>query len=132
MIKIKYDALWIINFIMCYLSHYPKGGIYITQIIVLCINTILFMVQVVGELEKTSNLKDDIKLFKLMSRDGKFILEYICLMCGWIFIFYKRGIAVFRCFRVFRLLWFIIYTTMIYYMWYNYNGLYLSLPLLLC
>lgn len=37
---------------------------------------------------------------------GSFILEFFTLLIGWIFIFYKPGIANLRCFRAFRILWY--------------------------
>ena len=36
---------------------------------------------------------------------GEYVLDGACLAIGWVFMFYKPGIAVLRCFRVFRLLW---------------------------
>jgi hypothetical protein len=37
---------------------------------------------------------------------GEYVLSFLSLLNGWVFIFYKPGIASLRCFRVFRLLWF--------------------------
>ena len=36
---------------------------------------------------------------------GDHLLEFICLVHGWIFIFNRPGLAVLRCFRLFRVLW---------------------------
>ena len=37
---------------------------------------------------------------------GSFVLELVCISLGWIFIFYRPGIAALRCFRMFRVLWY--------------------------
>ena len=37
---------------------------------------------------------------------GSFILEFACLLCGWVFLYYRPGIATLRCFRAFRILWY--------------------------
>lgn len=37
---------------------------------------------------------------------GSFILEFACILCGWVFLYYRPGIATLRCFRAFRILWY--------------------------
>eukprot|EP01032_Pedospumella_encystans_P019654 gene19654-22351_t len=47
-----------------------------------------------------------LKLFIFFTAEGEYILEFCCLVGGWCTIFLWPGLAVLRCFRVFRLLWF--------------------------
>lgn len=44
-------------------------------------------------------------LYKFFTSEGEYIFEFVCLLGGWITIFTHPGIAILRCFRVFRLLW---------------------------
>ena len=45
-------------------------------------------------------------LLKFFTSEGEYIFEFFCLLGGWITIFTYPGIAILRCFRVFRLLWY--------------------------
>lgn len=45
-------------------------------------------------------------LYKFFTSEGEYIFEFVCLLGGWITIFTHPGIAILRCFRVFRLLWY--------------------------
>ena len=45
-------------------------------------------------------------LFHCMYKShGEHVLSFLCLLGGWIFIFIMPGVAILRCFRVFRMLW---------------------------
>lgn len=41
----------------------------------------------------------------LYRSNGEHVLSFLCLVGGWSFIFVKPGVAILRCFRVFRMLW---------------------------
>lgn len=106
-------------------SIYPKGNILLAQIAVLGLSTVLYAIQLVGvaskEWEKIHamqmemndgiipvvSMKDMkvLKLFLFFSSEEEYTFEFACLIVGWIFIFRYPGIAVLRCFRVYRLLW---------------------------
>lgn len=38
---------------------------------------------------------------------GEHVLSFLCLLGGWIFIFRMPGVAILRCFRLFRMLWWV-------------------------
>ena len=111
--------------ILC--GFYPNGAILFAQKTVLIISSVLFVFQLVGVAstewdtlltleEATSPIKSEIvkrkinemtvlKVFIFFIAEGEYVLEFACLAIGWIFIFTYPGIAVLRCFRIFRLLW---------------------------
>ena len=109
-------------------SRPPKGIIYYAQMAVLAVSSFLFIMQLVGvatrewdkiakqeaismsylgdiSLKKRMNESVAIKLFMFFTKEGEYVLECGLLIIGWIFIFLHPGIAILRCFRVFRLLW---------------------------
>jgi len=45
-------------------------------------------------------------LYNFFTSEGEYIFEFVCLLGGWITIFINPGIAILRCFRVLRVLWF--------------------------
>jgi hypothetical protein len=57
-----------------------------------------------GEEEITTS-KKWVTMARIMF-SGSFVLELFCITIGWVFIFYRPGIAALRCFRAFRVLWF--------------------------
>ena len=45
-------------------------------------------------------------LFHCMYKShGEHVLSFLCLLGGWVLIFIMPGVAILRCFRVFRMLW---------------------------
>jgi len=116
----------IVEPILC--SKLPVGHNLIAQIIVLSVSTVCFVIQLVGvastewesiltveassgmllpysELIQKMSHMTVLKLFIFFTAEGEYILEFGCLLLGWVFLFDYPGIAVLRCFRVFRLLW---------------------------
>ena len=102
------------------------GHVFVMQQILLAVGTALFFIQLIGaaskewdqimidefadgkvsdfiprEIKKLSILK--ILLF--FSSEGEFIMDFGCLSIGWLLLHDYPGVAVLRCFRVFRLLW---------------------------
>jgi hypothetical protein len=64
----------------------------------------------IDQLQRENGVFDlrEMKLLKLMiffTSEGEYIFEAVCLACGWVLIFFIPGLAVLRCFRVYRLLW---------------------------
>lgn len=52
-------------------------------------------------------LKDKIWItLKKLIFSGSFVLEMVCLLIGWIFLWWRPGMATLRCFRAFRILWY--------------------------
>lgn len=114
--------------ILC--SRKPLGLIYLLQVVVLGVSTLLYFIQLTGEAvsqwnrildidsnsmfesfhleEAKKNILNESILIKAMiffSSEGVYLLELMLLTLGWSLIFIKPGIAALRCFRVFRLLW---------------------------
>lgn len=96
------------------------------QAIVLAVSSLLYCVQLIGVatrewekimmIEAMANFKtiniqisfkdlSMLKLFVFFTAEGEYILEGAMLLAGWILIFFHPGLAILRCFRVFRLLW---------------------------
>lgn len=107
-------------------SYYPTSKIFMAQIAVLSVSTLLYFVQLIGvatrEWDKiimieamsslsTMSISHNVrnftawKMFVFFTAEGEYIMEFCCLAGGWCTIFFRPGIAVLRCFRVFRLLW---------------------------
>lgn len=104
---------------------YPRGLILNIQISVLSVSSLLYVIQLIGvaskEWEKIHamqlsmndgivpivSMKDMkvLKLFLFFTAEEEYTFEFGCLLWGWVFIFRYPGIAVLRCFRVYRLLW---------------------------
>lgn len=118
-------ACTIVEPILC--ASYPQGSNLLAQKVVLIASSVLFVIQLVGvattEWESILSTQTGIKsevftkkvnemtLFKILiffAAEGEYIWEFTCLAIGWIFIFTRPGIAILRCFRVFRLLWYCI------------------------
>lgn len=101
--------------ILC--SRDPHGGVYVAQIVVMILSSIQFVIQVISllviywnfHLDKDIMDKQPWKgswlLFTHFLTRGEYVLEFICLLNAWVFIWYRPGVAALRCFRVFRLLW---------------------------
>lgn len=96
------------------------------QYIALAISSALYIVQIVGVattewdkiqavkalgtfgsvfVPKTQSQLTIIKLLKFFTAEGEFMVEGLMLLAGWILIGWHPGLAILRCFRVFRLLW---------------------------
>jgi hypothetical protein len=105
-------------------SNKPVGRIITAQIIVLGVSSALYVIQLIGvasrEWEKIIMIQalsassdsvvpltdfTPLKILIFFTAEGEYILEFCCLFGGWMTIFVYRGLAVLRCFRVFRLLW---------------------------
>ena len=105
-------------------SFNPRGHILLAQLGVLAISSLLYAVQLIGvatrEWDKIILIRamassssmlavPDFTIVKLLiffTAEGEYILEFCCLLGGWLSIFVSPGVAILRCFRVFRLLWF--------------------------
>lgn len=108
--------------ILC--SYFPTGVVLIAQISVLGVSSVLYVIQLVGTasrewdkivliqaISSASNLVTvqdftPLKILIFFTAEGEYILEFCCLLGGWLTIFARPGLAILRCFRVFRLLWF--------------------------
>lgn len=107
-------------------SNKPVGFILLAQVIVLGVSSLLYIIQLIGvasrEWDKIVMIQalsasttmimpvsnfTPLKLFIFFSAEGEYILEFCCLVGGWATIFFRPGLAVLRCFRVFRLLWYV-------------------------
>lgn len=103
-------------------AFYPSGIVWKIQLFVLCASSFLYVIQLIGvatkEWERITklqmaigqgklNLKDMpiAKLCIFLASEGEYTLEGACLIGGWVLIFWYPGIAILRCFRVYRLLW---------------------------
>ncbi len=106
-------------------SRYPSGIIWLMQLCLLILSSFLYLIQLVGvaskEWEKISEIQQQmrgqartvielknqsiVKLFLFFTAEVEHMFEFACLLLGWALIFTYPGIAVLRCFRVFRLLW---------------------------
>lgn len=53
----------------------------------------------------TTNQFTVVKLVTFFTAEGEFLLEGIMLFAGWALIGWHPGLAILRCFRVFRILW---------------------------
>jgi len=98
------------------------------QVIVLAISSFLYIIQLIGvastEWDRIQAVQalgggvgsililqgaqslTIVKLFMFFTAEGEFLVEGAMLLAGWILIFWHPGLAILRCFRVFRLLWF--------------------------
>ena len=116
-------ACAIVEPILC--ASYPEGSNLLAQKVVLIASSVLFVIQLVGvastewesilstqtgiNSEVFTKKVNEMTLFKILiffAAEGEYIWEFTCLAVGWIFIFTRPGIAILRCFRVFRLLWY--------------------------
>lgn len=106
-------------------SNKPVGNVWWAQLIVLAISSGLYVIQIIGvaskEWDKIVMIQalsmgaqsmimpvanfTPLKLFIFFTAEGEYILEFSCLLGGWLCIWIYPGLAVLRCFRVFRLLW---------------------------
>jgi hypothetical protein len=107
-------------------SNYPTTPLIFAQACVLAIGTVLYAIQLIGvatrEWEKIvvieamsrlgtisieTPLKDftPFKLLVFFSAEGEYVLEGLMILVGWSLIFWRPGLAILRCFRVFRILW---------------------------
>lgn len=116
-------ACTLIEPILC--SNKPIRNIWWAQVYVLAISSGLYVIQLIGvasrEWDKIVMIQalsatstgmvipvtnfTPLKIFIFFSAEGEYILEFCCLFGGWMTIFVYPGLAVLRCFRVFRLLW---------------------------
>jgi hypothetical protein len=108
---------------------YPSGSLLQLQILNLAISTVLYIIQLFGvatiEWEKihqmqmamyddhlvpVTNMHDKkfLKLFIFFTTEGEYMFECACLVLGWASITLNPGIATLRCFRVYRLLWYVL------------------------
>lgn len=106
-------------------SKYPTPIVLMIQLIILSLSTVLYAIQLIGvaskEWEKIHEMQlslganlmpiikiKDMKFLKMvifLVNEEEYLFEFMCLLLGWVLIFPYPGIAVLRCFRVFRLLW---------------------------
>ena len=98
----------------------------VLQTIVLAISTFLYLIQIIGVattewdriqaiqalgqfgsifVHQSQNQLTLVKLFVFFTAEGEFLVEGAMILAGWILIFWHPGLAILRCFRVFRLLW---------------------------
>jgi hypothetical protein len=98
----------------------------VAQVVVLAMSTLLYLVQIVGVattewdkiqavqalgqfgsvlMTKSESHLTLVKLLVFFTAEGEFLVEGAMLLSGWILIFWHPGLAILRCFRVFRLLW---------------------------
>jgi hypothetical protein len=98
----------------------------VLQVLVLAISTFLYFIQIIGvattEWDRIQAIKalgsmgsvfvprnesqlTMMKVIKFFTAEGEFLVEGCMLLAGWILIFWHPGLAILRCFRVFRLLW---------------------------
>ena len=111
--------------ILC--SRYPTTLIWVIQLILLSFCTLLYFIQLIGvasrewekiyeiqlqmqfmgSAEAAFEIRDQpfMKLFLFFTAEEEYMFEFACLALGWALIIGYPGIAVLRCFRVFRLLW---------------------------
>lgn len=111
---------------MC--AYYPSTFLHYLQFAVLGLSTILFFMQLVGVAanewakisaiealasfkglsirRKASNLTW-LKLWIFFTAEGEYFFEGIILIYAWVTLPYRPGLAILRCFRVFRLLWYV-------------------------
>lgn len=109
---------------MC--AYYPSPFLHFLQFAVLGVSTILFFMQLVGVAanewakisaiealasfkglsirRKASNLTW-LKLWIFFTAEGEYFFEGVILIYAWVTLPYRPGLAILRCFRVFRLLW---------------------------
>jgi hypothetical protein len=105
-------------------SYKPEGQVFWAQVAVLAVSSVLYVIQIIGvatrEWDKIVLIQamsshssmivvqkfTFVKLLIFFTAEGEYILEFCCLLGGWLSLFISRGVAVLRCFRVFRLLWF--------------------------
>jgi hypothetical protein len=107
-------------------SYRPEGKYLRMQLLLMAVASVLFVIQLIGSASKewdqimleefAADKAPDIlpsqlkqlsvtKIMLFFTSEGEFMMEFFCLALGWILIFRYPGIAVLRCFRVFRLLW---------------------------
>jgi hypothetical protein len=106
-------------------SNKPVPSVMLAQVSVLAISSGLYVIQLIGvasrEWDKIVMIQalsasatglvipvsnfTPLKIFIFFSAEGEYILEFCCLFGAWMTIFVYPGLAVLRCFRVFRLLW---------------------------
>lgn len=123
-------------------SYRPNGIYFKLQLLVLMIGSVLFVIQLIGSASKewdqimmeefvtsenfTLEKAPDIltrqlkqlsvtKIILFFTSEGEFMLDFGCLALGWALLFTYPGVAVLRCFRVFRLLWYVFSLYLVYY-----------------
>lgn len=109
-------ALILIEPILCSYDPYEHRATYKTQTAVLVVSTVAFAIEVTGataykhmENRKTTDTGENHgapMTLRTILFTGDKVLSFFCLLCGWIFLWYRPGIAALRCFRVFRILYF--------------------------
>ena len=99
-------------FLVCFPRHWHHGAMFNAQVGVLAGSTLMFFIGLVSVAQYYPPVynKEDVKVNELEKYismfDGEVILECVCLIFGWVFLFTYPGIAALRCFRVFRLMWY--------------------------
>ena len=98
-------------FLVSFPRHWHDGAMFNAQIGVLAGSTLMFFIGLfcVAQYYPAHDVDgfEVEELEKYMSMfDGEVILECVCLVFGWAFLFPYPGIAALRCFRVFRLMWY--------------------------
>lgn len=111
---------------------YPTPAMLAVQFTVLSISTLLFLMQLVGvaanewdkinaiealvsfkslRLPRRAHSLSLVKLWIFFTAEGEYFFEGIILGYAWATLPWRPGLAVLRCFRVFRLLWYDLHGT---------------------
>ena len=114
--------------ILCSRDTPNRPGVRIAEIVVIILSTLLLLVQMTvlssrataslrANRRYSSIIKDSILEFRtfidvlltddeVSKQSPGVLVEVACLLCGWVYIFYRPGVAVLRCFRLFRVLFY--------------------------
>lgn len=124
-----HTALIIVEPILCSRDTPDRPGVRISEIIIMAVSTLLLLVQVILLSKRTWTALRANRRWSSISAGGNAVMlrnyievmltndhvslqtpgvliEVACLLCGWVFIFPRPGVAVLRCFRVFRMLFY--------------------------
>jgi hypothetical protein len=116
-----HTSLILLEPIICSFS--PKGATsyfqswsWTLQVIVIVLSTFLHWVQADVVLRRAfrgssgdfghERIAKFIALFFSYSETKGVMIEFVCLLCGWVFIWWRPGIAILRCFRLLRILFY--------------------------
>jgi hypothetical protein len=93
--------LIIVEPILCAYNPFIYPKVFNAQVAVLVVSTACLAVQLFGQIAHTHIERDEkvipVKSDRLVDEiakvvmTGSFVLEFFCLLCGWVFIFYRPG-----------------------------------------
>jgi len=98
----------------------PRNAVvFVLQVIVLVLSSASFFIQIVASVRRAIRARSTISgesyeeriaiivknIFSFPDFPGA-VIELICLACGWVFLGFQPGIAILRCFRLFRVLFY--------------------------